>query len=96
MTRFGTAPRGHRLARTMRRPRPALTGMLALLLLGIAPGCGESSGGSSGLFIVVGEQPVMEAILVTRLESGELSRTSLFETVIPPLINAPVESPFEF
>ncbi len=48
------------------------------------------------LFIVVGEQPVMEAILVTRLESGELSRTSLFETVIPPLINAPVESPFEF
>lgn len=41
------------------------------------------------LFAVVGESPVMEAILVTRVGENEWARESLFETDIPPLANAP-------
>lgn len=48
------------------------------------------------LFIVVGEAPVMEAWLVTRTGATEWSRISLFETSIPPLINARHPSRFVF
>ena len=40
------------------------------------------------LFVIVGERPVMEAMLVRRLGPNEWSWESLFETVIPPLVNA--------
>ena len=40
------------------------------------------------LFAVVGSAPVMDAMLVRRVDQSEWIRESLFETVIDPLINA--------
>jgi len=48
------------------------------------------------LFIVVGLAPIMEAWKVTRVGEREWVRTSLFETVMRPLINAPRPSTFVF
>lgn len=48
------------------------------------------------LFVVVGQAPVMEAWLVTRLGEREWRRESLFETRIEPLINAVRPSAFVF
>jgi protein-L-isoaspartate(D-aspartate) O-methyltransferase len=46
------------------------------------------------LAAVVGRAPAMEAVVVSRRKDGGFERRSLFETVIPPLINA--EAPAEF
>jgi protein-L-isoaspartate(D-aspartate) O-methyltransferase len=48
------------------------------------------------LFAVVGEAPVMEALLVTRINANEWREERLFETVIPPLQNAAAPAAFEF
>ncbi len=40
------------------------------------------------LFAVVGDAPVMKAVLVTCVEEGVYSTVGLFETCIPPLRNA--------
>ena len=40
------------------------------------------------LFIVRGQSPAMEALVVTRTKSGRLSEDSLFETDLPRLIGA--------
>jgi protein-L-isoaspartate(D-aspartate) O-methyltransferase len=48
------------------------------------------------LFAVVGDAPVMEARLVTRVAEGAVSSTTLFETVIAPLRNAPQPERFAF
>jgi protein-L-isoaspartate(D-aspartate) O-methyltransferase len=48
------------------------------------------------LFAVVGEAPVMDAILVRRVDTTEWIRESLFETVIEPLINATAAQRFVF
>jgi protein-L-isoaspartate(D-aspartate) O-methyltransferase len=48
------------------------------------------------LFLVVGEPPVMEALLVTRSGENEWSRESLFETVLSPLRNATRPPEFRF
>ena len=48
------------------------------------------------LFAVVGVAPVMDAILVRRVDDNEWIRESLFETVIEPLINAPPPQGFVF
>jgi protein-L-isoaspartate(D-aspartate) O-methyltransferase len=48
------------------------------------------------LFVVVGQEPVMEAWKVTRVGEREWQRESLFETVIAPLVNAPRPSEFVF
>jgi protein-L-isoaspartate(D-aspartate) O-methyltransferase len=48
------------------------------------------------LFAVVGETPVMDAILVRRVDTAEWIRESLFETVIEPLINATAAQRFVF
>jgi protein-L-isoaspartate(D-aspartate) O-methyltransferase len=48
------------------------------------------------LFVVVGEAPVMEARLVRRTSEDGWTTTSLFETVIDPLINAPRPPEFKF
>lgn len=47
------------------------------------------------LFVVEGSEPAMEACLITRVSEDQWSRDSLFETVIPPLRNVPVETHFE-
>jgi len=41
------------------------------------------------MFAIIGESPVMEAVLITRVGEGEWTYESLFETEITPLINAP-------
>jgi len=48
------------------------------------------------LFAVVGEEPVMEALLVTRVSANDFRRESLFETSIPALEKAPVPERFVF
>ncbi|MGD2081638.1 MAG: protein-L-isoaspartate O-methyltransferase [Chromatiales bacterium] len=53
-----------------------------------------SNGGR--LFMVVGETPVMEALLVTRTGDNAWHEESLFETELPPLVNAPRPDRFDF
>jgi protein-L-isoaspartate(D-aspartate) O-methyltransferase len=48
------------------------------------------------LFAVVGSAPVMDAILVRRVDDAEWIRESLFETVIDPLLNAAAAPKFVF
>jgi protein-L-isoaspartate(D-aspartate) O-methyltransferase len=48
------------------------------------------------LFVVVGVAPVMDAILVRRVDSTEWIRESLLETVIDPLVNATAPRGFVF
>jgi protein-L-isoaspartate(D-aspartate) O-methyltransferase len=48
------------------------------------------------LFVVVGESPVMQALLITRGAGGALSRETLFETDLPPLLGLPAPSAFRF
>jgi protein-L-isoaspartate(D-aspartate) O-methyltransferase len=46
------------------------------------------------LFVIVGRTPVMEARLITQHGDGGWTHTSLFETVITPMINADQSEPF--
>ena len=48
------------------------------------------------LFVVVGTAPVMEARLVTRVGKDQWVSEALFETVIPPMVNAVGPDPFRF
>jgi protein-L-isoaspartate(D-aspartate) O-methyltransferase len=48
------------------------------------------------LFVIVGESPVMEALLITRLSAHEWTTDSLFETELPPLLNITKPVVFEF
>jgi len=48
------------------------------------------------LFVVVGRAPVMEARLVTRVADDQWVSEALFETVIPPMINALQPDAFRF
>jgi protein-L-isoaspartate(D-aspartate) O-methyltransferase len=48
------------------------------------------------LFAVVGEQPAMEARLVTCSAPGAFATVDLFETVVAPLVNAERPSGFRF
>ena len=46
------------------------------------------------LFVIVGQEPAMEALLVTRNGESQWATTCLFETVLPPLVG--VEEPERF
>jgi len=48
------------------------------------------------LFVIVGESPIMDACLVTRVGDDEWSREYLFETDLPPLAGATKTSSFIF
>jgi protein-L-isoaspartate(D-aspartate) O-methyltransferase len=48
------------------------------------------------LFIVVGENPLMQARLVTRQGPEQWTTTTLFETSVPALLNATPPSKFRF
>jgi len=48
------------------------------------------------LFVVTGESPVMEALLITRIGENEFRVESLFETDIAGLANAPAPEHFTF
>lgn len=47
------------------------------------------------LFVIIGQSPVMEALLITRVGPYEWARESIFETDIPELIGAPKADTFE-
>ena len=50
-----------------------------------------------GRFVaVVGDAPVMKAVLVEQAAAGEVRRTELFETVVKPLVNAQAPARFRF
>ena len=46
------------------------------------------------LFVIVGREPVMDARMITLHPNGEWTQDSLFETVVPPLLNAERPEPF--
>jgi len=48
------------------------------------------------MFAVVGELPIMQATLTQRVNEGACRKEILFETCLPPLINAPQDTKFEF
>jgi len=48
------------------------------------------------LFVVTGRAPVMEAQLITRVDDDDWSREFLFETNLPPLIDAYEDRRFKF
>ncbi|MBB1075462.1 protein-L-isoaspartate O-methyltransferase [Rhodoferax sp. 4810] len=48
------------------------------------------------LFVVIGQAPLMQAWLITRLSNGDIQRQQLFETCIPPLCNVPQPGSFVF
>ncbi len=48
------------------------------------------------LFVIVGDSPVMDARIVTRIGENDWTTKSLFETVVRPLVNAPSPSAFSF
>lgn len=48
------------------------------------------------MFMVVGSAPIMEAWKITRVSEGEWQRETVFETMLPALINAPHPSAFVF
>jgi protein-L-isoaspartate(D-aspartate) O-methyltransferase len=48
------------------------------------------------LFAIIGEAPVMEAVLVTRVAEKGYVRKGLFETCAPALVNVPEPAPFVF
>ncbi len=48
------------------------------------------------LFAIVGDTPVMECILITRLGDNEWAQEALFETDVPTLLNAPQPQRFIF
>ena len=48
------------------------------------------------LFVITGQEPVMEAFLITRTAEQGWAKQALFETVLPPLVNAPHPQRFIF
>lgn len=48
------------------------------------------------LFVISGQEPVMEAYLITRTGEQGWVKQALFETVLPPLVNAPQPQRFIF
>ena len=48
------------------------------------------------LFVILGAEPVMEARLIRRVSADEYVQETLFETVVPPLLNAPQPPTFSF
>jgi protein-L-isoaspartate(D-aspartate) O-methyltransferase len=48
------------------------------------------------LFAVMGDLPVMKAVLVRQPVPGSFQHTELFETVLKPLVNAPQPARFRF
>jgi len=48
------------------------------------------------LFAVVGDLPIMQATLTQRISEDALRHEVIFETCLPPLVNAPQAEKFEF
>ena len=48
------------------------------------------------LFVIVGQPPIMQALLITRVGEQEWNQESLFEISVPALVNAPEPESFKF
>lgn len=48
------------------------------------------------LFVIVGKPPIMQALLISRTGEQDWHHESIFETSIPPLVNAPGPEAFRF
>ena len=48
------------------------------------------------LFVIVGQPPMMEALLITRVGPEQWAQESVFDTMIPPLLNAAAPAVFRF
>ena len=48
------------------------------------------------LLLIIGTEPMMEAVLFTRVAVDRWVRRSLFETCLPPLVHAPRPPAFTF
>ncbi|HSH30473.1 MAG TPA: hypothetical protein VK971_11240, partial [Thiohalobacter sp.] len=70
----------------------AVTGSLPLLHRGFH----DALAVGGRLFVIVGEPPVMEAMLITRVAADQWATESLFDTSIAPLENAPRIENFDF
>jgi len=65
--------------------------------LQLHPSAAESMLNIGGrIFAVVGELPIMQATLTQRISEGSCRKETLFETCLPPLVNAPQSAKFEF
>ncbi|MFT5134877.1 MAG: protein-L-isoaspartate(D-aspartate) O-methyltransferase [Gammaproteobacteria bacterium] len=62
----------------------------------IIPALQEQLRNGGRLFAIVGESPVMEARLVTRIDAEKYADEALFETDLPPLIGIEKSSLFQF
>ncbi len=69
-----------------------ITGSLSIL----PPAFGASLAPGGRMIAIVGRPPAMEAKLIHRLDGKGLHETALFETDLPPLINAPEPERFVF
>ncbi|PWG64892.1 protein-L-isoaspartate O-methyltransferase family protein [Spiribacter halobius] len=47
------------------------------------------------LAVIVGTPPIMEALLITRIDDEQWATESLFDTSLPPLVGAPRQQRFE-
>jgi len=72
----------------------------AIVITGSLPNLPESYAGllnrGGRIFAIIGEAPVMHATLLRRTDDGDLISEQLFETELPPLINASKPSSFVF
>ncbi|HEY9198844.1 MAG TPA: protein-L-isoaspartate O-methyltransferase [Gammaproteobacteria bacterium] len=48
------------------------------------------------LFVILGTPPIMEALLITRIGPDQWAQESLFDTMIPPLLNVSAPARFRF
>jgi protein-L-isoaspartate(D-aspartate) O-methyltransferase len=48
------------------------------------------------MFAVVGEMPIMKATITQRVTEGSCRNETLFETCLPPIVNAPQSARFKF
>ncbi|MEX0375099.1 protein-L-isoaspartate O-methyltransferase family protein [Spiribacter pallidus] len=60
------------------------------------PGFHQSLSMGGRLFLIVGQPPIMEAVLITRVGEDQWATESLFDTSAPALVGAPVSQPFDF
>ncbi len=70
----------------------AVTGSLPLLHRGFH----QLMNPGGRMFVIVGQPPIMQALLITRAGEQEWNSESLFETAIPALLNAPRPEAFRF
>ena len=68
----------------------AVTGSLPELHRGFH----QSLADGGRLFLILGQPPIMEAVLITRVGEDQWSCESLFDTSAPPLVGAPIAKRF--